>query len=587
MTQPFLRQDFQPHLWRDFQPGTLVILSRPKGSLSARRVNGRQRETSLPNEYLRVQITVYDGAGIIGGNKILLEADDTAVFLDFGINYDLRGRYFEEFLKPRSNRGLTDLFELGLLPPVKGLYREDLELPGEDLWGRVGRGYRSSDGKTVPVRDAQVDALFLSHGHMDHSGHISFLRGDLPIYTRALTAFLTKAIQDSSQSDLEREVCYISPKILQENGYLASSRQDHAIQRPFVLVDADPATLSSSALEFWGKTQGSKGFQSTPLVQAKKARNLPFRFFPVDHSIFGASAFAFETSGGYVIYTGDLRMHGTRCDLTQKFAEEAARLKPLLLLTEGTHLETKTPVKEEEVKSRSLEVVRSCRKLVIADFGPRNVERLLTFLEIARECQRKLVLLDKDLYLLEAIHHANPHLLNPAEEPQLFLYDERKAMKKWAQEIFSRYQEIVTTPEEIRSHQEEYILCFSFWDMNKLVDLRPDPGGMYLYSSSEAFSEEQAIDIKRLREWLAHFSLKPVGVPFPSETPGALPKILEEEKGFHASGHITGPHLLQIIEAINPQIIIPIHTQTPKWFEGHLGKKHRIIIPERGVPITL
>ena len=38
---------------------------------------------------------------VIGGNKILLEADDTGVFFDFGIDYALWGQYFEEYLKPR------------------------------------------------------------------------------------------------------------------------------------------------------------------------------------------------------------------------------------------------------------------------------------------------------------------------------------------------------------------------------------------------------------------------------------------------------------------------------------------------------
>jgi len=42
-----------------------------------------------------MQITVYDGADTIGGNKILLEDNGINLLFDFGINFNLRP-YFEE-----------------------------------------------------------------------------------------------------------------------------------------------------------------------------------------------------------------------------------------------------------------------------------------------------------------------------------------------------------------------------------------------------------------------------------------------------------------------------------------------------------
>ncbi len=54
--------------------------------------------------HLPTTITVYDGAKTIGGNKILLEDGDAAVFLDFGTSFDARNRYFEEFLMPAPGR---------------------------------------------------------------------------------------------------------------------------------------------------------------------------------------------------------------------------------------------------------------------------------------------------------------------------------------------------------------------------------------------------------------------------------------------------------------------------------------------------
>ena len=51
-------------------------------------------------------------------------------------------------------------------------------------------------------------------------------------------------------------------------------------------------------------------------------------------------------------------------------------------------------------------------------------------------------------------------------------------------------------------------------------------GATYIYSSSEAYNEEQLLDHQRLGNWLGHFGLTPVG-----GLPGS------ESGPFHASGH--------------------------------------------------
>jgi hypothetical protein len=75
----------------------------------------------------------YGGVGEIGGNKILLEDQDTRIFLDFGQSFTFGEDYFVEWLRPRSINGLGDYFEFDLLPDVCGLYSEkQLEGPHID-----------------------------------------------------------------------------------------------------------------------------------------------------------------------------------------------------------------------------------------------------------------------------------------------------------------------------------------------------------------------------------------------------------------------------------------------------------------------
>jgi ribonuclease J len=153
-----------------------------------------------------------------------------------------------------------------------------------------------------------------------------------------------------------------------------------------------------------------------------------------------------------------------------------------------------------------------------------------------------------------------------------------KDAAKWEEDLFKRYSERgkVVQPEDIKHNEDQYVLCLSFWDINELVDIRPSAGGIYIYSSSEAFTEEQRFDIKRLRQWLIHFGMTPVGLPL-VET-GKAP---ENESGFHASGHASGADLLHVIETIQPRIVIPVHTTNPELFTKLLSGRVKVVVPRK------
>lgn len=103
----------------------------------------------------------------------------------------------------------------------------------------------------------------------------------------------------------------------------------------------------------------------------------------------------------------------------------------MVLICEGTHPEVQRPVTEEEVAANCFDVVKKADGLVVADFGPRNVERLLSFLEIAREAGRCLVLTTKDVYLLQALRAAGePGVPDPFTDERVMLYVRPKAVRQ-------------------------------------------------------------------------------------------------------------------------------------------------------------
>jgi ribonuclease J len=108
--------------------------------------------------------------------------------------------------------------------------------------------------------------------------------------------------------------------------------------------------------------------------------------------------------------------------------------------------------------------------------------------------------------------------------------------------------------------------------MKHLLDIKPE-GGAYIFSSCEAFNEEMAIDFHRLWHWLKRFNIDPIG--FSVDENGAL----SFNGRYHASGHASGEDITWAIEQIDPDLIVPIHTERQKWFKDNF---ENVVLVEEG-----
>ena len=525
---------------------------------------------------MAVRFTAYGGAGEIGGNKLLLEDDDWQIFFDFGMSFGTAGKYFEEFLQPRPSHGLSDFLQTGLLPPLEGLYRSDLSTLPEHafIWNRLNQqpGYRN---------DIAPRAVLLSHAHADHVGYVSMLRNDIPIITSATSALIAKAMQDGGQSRVDAQTVFLR-SARPKNGLLTSATNEPFEQRPWQILDKE--TWTTTAASYWTRRFSKTGPAAVTCEAAPASTSLEghqIRAYPTDHSIPGTVGFAVETSAGWVGYTGDIRVHGRRGAMTLDFAHELAKLDVVALICEGTQAGRPAGTTEDDVRNRAIERIASENGLVVADFGPRNIERLETFLEAARMNGRKLVVLMKDALLLKAMATVNTGVPTPSTANDLLVYSETRSNRAaWQEAIADEFEDALIAPEQIRADVGSYVLCFSFFDVTRLLDIG-ETTGVWIYSSSEPYNEEAVLDMGRLRNWTDRLGLDLVGGGVVEEA---------ENSGFHASGHAAGADLRKFIEIANPRTLIPVHLEDRGlsfYRETFADSNIELRVPDWGQPIMI
>ena len=462
-----------------------------------------------------LSLTFYGGVKEIGGNKILLQDGDTKIFLDFGMSFGKRSLFFEEFLTPRIAAGMKDFLAMGLIPDMKGVYRED-------LLQHMGRKPEEPD----------IQGIVLSHAHADHANYISFLHKDIPIYCGETCKAILDAVNEQTRRNMENEVLHFKPRPLFKKDYR---------KPPF-----------------------ERKFHTFRTGQKIKIDSLEIEPIHVDHSVPGAYGFIIWTSKGPIVYTGDLRMHGTHSEMTRDFVNRSKEVKPVAMITEGTRIDIpKTHESEQKVFEGSKKEISTCKELSIVDFNFKDVDRFLTFYRISKEIGRKMVISFKHACYLERYHADRKlNVPNSTDENILLLKPKRMTGTYNNEEDYTEkyikdrldYPNIITA-EDISKNPSKYMVVLNFWYFNTFVDLKPK-NSIYVHSLSEPFNEEMEISYERMHNWLKHFDLK----------------FIQS----HCSGHICGLDMKELISTVNPKNLYPIHTEKPGMFRD-LSPKTKMI----------
>jgi len=495
----------------------------------------------------------YGGVDEIGGNKIKLNLNNTSLLLDFGMSFKQYGKYFGDFINPRKANGIGDFFELGLIPKINGIYREDylkhMGLPFED--------------------EPAVKGLLLSHAHADHANYITHLRNDIPLYMSLNSKIILEVIDETGANSSFTDVCSYRKQF---EYYLNKKGNYSQLKSPNNLSEREIKVL--------------KPYENTVIG------DLNVQLAPVDHSLPGASAFLIEGDDKRVVYTGDLRFHGRNRESTKRFVKEAKKFSPDILICEGTRINSEYynsehPHKrvlnvEEDIEKKAYDDINEFKGLVIVNFPLRDLDRLITFHNIAKFTNRTLLINMKQAYMLKRIEEENPEktIYPSLNDDNLGIYIPRKGSglfpntsyvsyegewrypskeeylkdyAKWEREFLEDDKYNIFTYNDIQENENQYIIRLDNFSFLELIDIKPE-NAVYLHSTTEPFNEEMEMDFEITQNWLNHFNIP----------------IL---KHYHLSGHAGGPELINMVCEINPDVLYPIHTEHAELYDvlNHFG----------------
>lgn len=431
-------------------------------------------------------LTFYGGAGEIGGNKILLQEKNAKVFLDFGMSFDFGCDYFYDHLQPRSVNGLECYFEFDLMPRIPRIYSE-----------------RMLQFTDMPYRKPDIDGVFITHHHSDHTGHLCFLDEDIQVH------------------------------------------MGHGTKKMIDLYNKLYPRFNTT-----GEHNQMNLFKSGDDIEIKNVLLKPIH---VEHSTPGAYGYIINTENENIVFTGDFRRHGPKQEFTEEFIREAAKSKPTCMLCEGTRMtpDAEKQYTEEQVYSRVKEMIGDSHGLVFANFAMSNVDRFKSIYNATVENGRELVIDTRLAYIIDGLRE-KVDLPNPREDENIKVYFRLSKTCRFCDTDYLKYEREymnrMITYRDIKERQKDYVLYTNFNKLMELIYIKPENAD-YIYSSSEHFLEgEDNEEMRRvLYNWLSHFKIK-------------LHKA-------HCSGHASKKDLEYAVKKIKPDLLIPIHTLNPKEFE--------------------
>lgn len=325
-------------------------------------------------------------------------------------------------------------------------------------------------------------------------------------------------------------LAHISPEI--PIGMGPAARQILNAASPFM---RDNWTIPSKGMDYQSGVSFNIGpFQITP--------------FLVDHSAYDAYALLIESDGKRLFYSGDFRAHGRKAELFERLIKNPPKDIDILLM-EGSSLgrieyDDNFP-SEQDIEEKLITVFTNTKGMAFVHTSAQNIDRVVTILRACKRTGRRLVI---DLYtaaILEATGNKNiPQ--STWSDIALFVPQLQRIQIKnnsWFELLKHHSQNRIFINNFADAPDRSTLLFRPLFqvDLDKADCLK---GAVYIYSQWEGYWEQGSYN--KTQNWLAKHN---------------IPKV-----SIHTSGHASPEDLKQLVAAINPHRVVPIHTFYPEKY---------------------
>ena len=293
-------------------------------------------------------------------------------------------------------------------------------------------------------------------------------------------------------------------------------------------------------------------YQITNFTYFKKEESFQIGDFKItpywnDHSAFDSYSFLIEANGKSIFYSGDFRDHGRKSKVFKRFLHNAPQNVDYLLL-EGTTIGRKTirDKTEIEIEDELFKVFSESQKINLVYTAGQNIDRLVSIFKATQKAKKIFVI---DVYVAKILTELSkfsklPYPSNSFNNIKvMFPYYSCKKLKNDGNEnVLYQFKKYKITKEEISKQANNIVMIVRpsmKTDLKKINNLK---GGNLIYSMWEGYLQKD----------------------YTSKFINNLKNLNFNIYNIHTSGHADIEALQKIVEAIDPNNIIPIHT-----FEGN------------------